>query len=73
MLQQAEALLKQYYGFDVFRQGQKQAIESMNKRKDTVCIMPTGGEIGLLPDSCPYDGRNDNRCISAYFFNERSG
>ncbi len=29
MLQQAEALLKQYYGFDAFRQGQKQAIESI--------------------------------------------
>ncbi|MFS0656208.1 DNA helicase RecQ [Bacillus sp. 179-C3.3 HS] len=44
MLEQAEALLKQYYGFDVFRQGQKQAIESVvKKRRDTVCIMPTGG------------------------------
>lgn len=44
MLEQAEALLKQYFGFDAFRQGQKQAIESIvNKQKDTVCIMPTGG------------------------------
>lgn len=44
MLEQAEALLKQYYGFDVFRKGQKQAIEAIvNKQKDTVCIMPTGG------------------------------
>lgn len=44
MLEQAEALLKQYFGFDTFRQGQKQAIESIvNKQKDTVCIMPTGG------------------------------
>ncbi|MDM5298385.1 DNA helicase RecQ [Bacillus pumilus] len=44
MLEQAETLLKQYYGFDHFRHGQKQAIESIvNKRKDTVCIMPTGG------------------------------
>lgn len=44
MLEQAEALLKQYFGFETFRQGQKQAIESIvNKQKDTVCIMPTGG------------------------------
>lgn len=44
MLEQAEALLKQYFGFDAFRQGQKQAIESIvNKQKNTVCIMPTGG------------------------------
>ncbi|ARD56456.1 DNA helicase RecQ [Bacillus safensis] len=44
MLEQAKALLKQYFGFDAFRQGQKQAIESIvNKQKDTVCIMPTGG------------------------------
>ncbi|MFJ5671508.1 DNA helicase RecQ [Bacillus safensis] len=44
MLEQAEALLKQYFGFDAFRQGQKQAIESIvNKQMDTVCIMPTGG------------------------------
>jgi len=44
MLEQAEALLKQYFGFDAFRHGQKQAIESIvNKQKDTVCIMPTGG------------------------------
>lgn len=44
MLEQAEALLKQYFGFDAFRQGQKQAIESIvNKQKDTVCIMPQAG------------------------------
>ncbi|MFJ5963146.1 DNA helicase RecQ [Bacillus sp. NPDC093026] len=44
MLEQAEALLKQYYGFDDFRHGQKQAIDSIvKKQRDTVCIMPTGG------------------------------
>ncbi|MGE6629756.1 DNA helicase RecQ [Bacillus sp. NPDC077027] len=44
MLDRAEALLDQYYGFKSFRNGQQQAIESIvAKRKDTVCIMPTGG------------------------------
>lgn len=41
--QHAEKLLKQYYGYDMFRPGQKLIINSMLQGFDTVGIMPTGG------------------------------
>lgn len=36
-------LLKEYYGFDDFRRGQREVIESVINGRDTVAIMPTGG------------------------------
>jgi ATP-dependent DNA helicase RecQ len=34
--------LKKYYGFDSLRRGQFEIINSILKRKDTFCLMPTG-------------------------------
>ena len=42
MLQQAEAILKKYYGYSSFREGQARIIASILQSKDTFAIMPTG-------------------------------
>ncbi|MFD1676473.1 DNA helicase RecQ [Alicyclobacillus fodiniaquatilis] len=42
-LQAAERLLKQYYGYDAFRVGQRDIVSSILHGQDTVGIMPTGG------------------------------
>lgn len=43
MLQRAKEILSTYFGYDTFRDGQKQVIEQVLEGKDTLCIMPTGG------------------------------
>lgn len=42
MVQTAQKLLKQYYGYDEFRPGQEKVIASLLAGKDTLAIMPTG-------------------------------
>lgn len=39
----AEEILKKYYGYNEFRKGQKEIIDSILSGKDTFAIMPTGG------------------------------
>lgn len=43
ILQYAEQLLKDYFGYDSFRMVQKQVIENVLNSRDTLCVMPTGG------------------------------
>src|ERR1700730_12360056 len=43
MLEQAQQLLNQYYGYPDFRPGQKGMITSIVQGHDTLGIMPTGG------------------------------
>ncbi|MBD3109523.1 DNA helicase RecQ [Bacillus sp. AGMB 02131] len=43
MLQKATEILSAYFGYDSFRNGQKQVIEQVLRGEDTLCIMPTGG------------------------------
>jgi len=43
LLQQPRLLLKQYYGYDDFRKGQEQIIQSILQKQDTFGIIPTGG------------------------------
>lgn len=38
-----EAALKHHFGYDQFRPGQRQVIESVLKNRDVMVIMPTGG------------------------------
>ena len=42
MLHQAEEILKKYYGYPSFRQGQAKIINNILQNKDTFAIMPTG-------------------------------
>jgi ATP-dependent DNA helicase RecQ len=37
-----QQILKHYYGYDQFRKGQREIIESLLKKNDTLAIMPTG-------------------------------
>ena len=41
-IQEAKKLLKQYFGYDEFRQGQEQLIEAVLNGQDVLGIMPTG-------------------------------
>lgn len=43
MIEQARQLLKQYYGYDYFRKGQEQIIQSILQKQDVFGIIPTGG------------------------------
>ncbi|RHW43111.1 DNA helicase RecQ [Neobacillus notoginsengisoli] len=43
MLQKANDLLKTYFGYPAFREGQESAISAVLERKNTLCVMPTGG------------------------------
>ena len=43
VLEQAEHLLKKYYGYRSFKPIQKKAIESILNGQDTFVVMPTGG------------------------------
>ncbi|MGA0198468.1 MAG: DNA helicase RecQ [Prochlorotrichaceae cyanobacterium] len=38
-----EIALKQYFGYDRFRPGQKELVEAILRRQDALAIMPTGG------------------------------
>ncbi|NMD70415.1 DNA helicase RecQ [Bacillus sp. DNRA2] len=43
MLEAAQQILKTYFGYDEFRQGQKATLEHVFKGENTLCVMPTGG------------------------------
>ena len=43
MIQQAQQVLKQFFGYEQFRIGQQQVIENVLNGRDTLCVMPTGG------------------------------
>lgn len=42
MIDKAKQILKKYYGYDSFREGQEKVIKSILEGKDTFAIMPTG-------------------------------
>lgn len=42
MNQQAQQILKKYFGYDSFRTGQEKLIDTFMEGKDSFAIMPTG-------------------------------
>ena len=46
--EQLKELLKIHYGYNSFRRGQKEAIESILLGKDTLVVLPTGGGKSLI-------------------------
>ena len=64
-------LLKKHFGYDQFRLNQKEIIESVLNKKDTIALMPTGGGKSLcfqLPGLCIR--RHLIGYFSPYFTNE---
>ncbi|ALX49825.1 DNA helicase RecQ [Lentibacillus amyloliquefaciens] len=43
MTKQAEQILQTYFGYQTFRAGQKQTIDHISERHNTLAVMPTGG------------------------------
>ena len=43
MIKDAHLILKEIFGYDEFRPLQKEVIQNVIDKKDTLCIMPTGG------------------------------
>jgi len=41
-MQQADEVLKQYFGYDSFKKGQQNVIETILSGRDAMAIMPTG-------------------------------
>ena len=69
-IQEAKKLLKQYFGYDEFRQGQEQLIEAALNGQDVLGIMPT---VSLFSDSSIDDGWNYTCDLSTDLADERSG
>jgi ATP-dependent DNA helicase RecQ len=43
LFEKAQQFLKSHFGYSSFRNGQEQAIHSVLDKKNTICVMPTGG------------------------------
>ncbi|WP_318010787.1 hypothetical protein [Bacillus sp. RAR_GA_16] len=74
MLLQAKEQLKQHFGYEEFRGGQEEIISSVLSQNNTLGIMPTGGGKSICyQNPCSSIRGTNNRHLTAYFINERSG
>ena len=76
-IKEAEKILKQYYGYDHFREGQIPVIKAVRIwLKQQRCAWnhaDRSRKVGVLSGACTYDGRNYNRDLAADLTYERSG
>lgn len=49
-----EIKLKKWFGFDSFRTGQKEVIQSILNKKNTIAVLPTGSGKSLIYQFCAY-------------------
>ena len=42
-MNKAISILNKYFGYDSFRRGQEEIINTVNEKKDVLAVMPTGG------------------------------
>ena len=73
-IKEAEKILKQYYGYDHFREGQIPVIEAVLEGRDVLGIMPTGaGKSVCYQVPALMMERNYDRNLAADLTHERSG
>lgn len=70
----ATEILKKYFGYESFREGQQELIDNILKHRDVLGIMPTGGrEIHLLSGTRGYAGGDYPGHFASDFPDEGSG
>ncbi len=70
----AKQVLQETFGYQQFRPGQEEIIDTVLSGRDCLVVMPTGGgKIPLLSNSCLIAKRPYRGCFTADFVDERSG
>ena len=72
-IKEAEKILKQYYGYDHFREGQIPVISGTGRQGCAWNHADRSGKVGMLSGAGTYDERNYDRNLAADLTHERSG
>ena len=66
-------ILKQYFGYDTFREGQDVLIESILNGRDVLGVAYRRGKVPVLSNPRSYDGRNYAGYLPSHLSDEGSG